>query len=195
MYVNNYKGVGGRGLTSCGDAHMTIQFRDISIKWDKPNLQSEELFNVPLGRKIKLKLNVEGRALEAFYVVIAQPKSSWLSMSKRSGKVPFSVTVIVDTTDLEAAQGYKEILEFRSRGDVIYTEPIYLTTQVYEPQQLETEPYILPLNPGKARRNVFRSILNGSLVIYHLGMAVVYLWLGLLIVSVVLAVIMISFSS
>ncbi len=173
---------------------MTIQLRDISIKWDKPNLQSEVLFNVPLSSTIKLKLSVEGRSNETFYVVIAQPKSSWIGLSKTTGKVPFSVTVTVDTTGLEAAQGYKEILEFRSQGEVIYTEPVYLTTQVYEPQQLETEPYVLPLNPGKPQRNPFRGLLNGLSIIYHLGMSIMYLWIGFFILLVVFALILAAFT-
>jgi hypothetical protein len=172
-----------------------LKQRDISIKWDRPNVQSEELFNVPLGKTLKLKLDIEGRSSEAFYVVIAQPKSSWLRLSRTAGRVPFSTTLIVDTNGLESSQGYKEILQFRSHGEVVYTEPVYLTTQVYNAQQLEAEPYALPLNPGRPHRNPFRSLLNGMLVIYHLGLAVVYTVLGLLIISIVLAILMIAFSS
>jgi hypothetical protein len=173
---------------------MLRQLRDISIKWDKPNLRSEELFNVPLRSTVTLKLNVEGRSSEAFYVVIAQPKSSWLSLSRASGKVPFSVTITVDTTGLEAAQGYKEILEFRSQGEVIYTEPVYLTTQVYDSAQLETEPYVLPINPGKPNRNPILGLLNGISIIYHLGMSVVYLSIGFIIFLVVFTFILAAFA-
>lgn len=172
-----------------------LKQHDISIKWDRPNVQSEELFNVPLGQTLKLKLHIEGRSNDAFYVFIAQPKSSWLSLSRTTGKVPFSTTITIDTHGLEASQGYKEILEFRSHGEVIYAEPIYLTTQVYNAQQLEVEPYTLPLNPGRPHRNPFRSLLNGILVVYHLGLTVVYIVLGLLIISVVLAILMIASSS
>lgn len=174
---------------------MIRQVRDISIKWDKPNLRSEELFNVPLNSTIKLKLSIEGRSSEAFYVVVGQPRSSWLSLSRTTGKVPFTVIVTVDTTGLEAAQGYKEILEFRSQGEVIYTEPLYLTTQVYDSEQLETEQYILPLNPGKPHRNPILSLLNGISIIYHLGMSVVYLSIGLTILLIVFAFILAAFAS
>ena len=165
------------------------QAREISVTWENPNHRSKELFNVPLNTIIKLKLSVQARTSETFLVVVSARKSSCLTLSKTTGKVPFSTTVIIDTSSLQAGQGYKEVLEFRSRGELLYTEPVYVTTQVYDPQQLVAQPYALPLNPGKPYRNPFRTILNAVSTVYHLCLTVVYVWVGLFIILIVLAAI------
>lgn len=115
--------------------------------------------------------------------------SGWLHLSKRSGKPPFNVVVTVDTTGLAEATGYKEMLEIWSGRELIHYEPIYLTTQVYEYEQLVEQPYAFPLLAGKAKRNIFWFLVDGFLTLYHLILTLVYLWIGLFLLIVIGAVI------
>ena len=165
------------------------QTPEIAVSWDKPNHRSNELFNVPPDAKIILKMTVQSRAAGTAYVVIGQPNSSWLTLSKYVGKVPFTVAVTVNTTGLQEGTGYREILEFRSMGQLIYTEPIYVTTKLYDSQQLKQEHYSIPINPGQPSRNPFRMVLNAILTVYHLFLTVVYLWVGLFVLVLIIAVI------
>ena len=196
MYLNTIlqSGRGDRPKTSTGYRQMDSA-REISLKWNKPHHRSEELFNVPLNQIVKLRLQIEARSGASFFVTMSHSGSSWLSLSRTVGKVPYQITVTVDTTGLQEGQGYKDVLEFRSRGETIYLEPVYLTTQVYDPGQLATQPYGFPLNPGKPRRNPLRTIWYGLAVVYHFIMAAIYLWVGLFIITLVLGIILAAFNT
>ena len=133
--------------------------REITLKWNRPHHRSEELFNVPLDQTVKLSLEIEPRSGDSFFVTMSHSGSNWLSLSRTVGKVPFQIIVTVDTTGLQEGQGYKDVLEFRSRGESIYLEPVYLTTQVFEAKQLADEPYEFPLDPGQPRHNPLRTVV------------------------------------
>src|SRR5690606_17872696 len=96
---------------------------------------SQLWFNVPLNTKCSAKLTIRPRVCEGFSVIIKEPFSPWLKIARRTGKVPFSTIVTIDTTGLSSGEGFKEYLEFQVDSFTVYKEPIYLTTQIYVPTE------------------------------------------------------------
>ena len=76
-------------------------------------------------------------------------------------------------------------------GVEIHKEPIFLSTQLYDPSLLQGGAVIRPLNPGKKKKNVLISILTALAVIRNFIVAFVFLWLlllGLLIIMFIVSV-------
>src|SRR5258708_5279206 len=112
---------------------MNQSISKIALKWEPTQPKSQNLFNIPLNTKKEAKMTNKPREGEGFSVIIKEPASVWLKVAKRTGKVPFSTLVTVDTTGLDFGQGFEEALEFQVNNITIHQEPIYLTTQVYDP--------------------------------------------------------------
>jgi len=163
---------------------------EIAVYWEPAHPRSQVWFNVPLKTMRTCKLMIVPRVTDGFSVIIKEPHSSWLRLSKRTGKVPFYTLVTIDTTTLGYGEGFKENLEFQVDGVTVYKEPIYLTTQVYEP----TEEGILqrpfePLHAGKPRRNIFISIYTAISTVYSLAFSFVVVLVLVFIICLVLVII------
>lgn len=163
---------------------------EIAITWNPSHPRSQSWFNVPLNTVCKVELVIQARIGTDFLVVIKKPLSPWLSLSRRTGIVPFRTIVTVDTAGLGYREGHKEELEFQVSGITIYKEPIYLTTQVYDPnEQQGLQQSFAPLDAGRPKRNLFISIFTAISTLYHIGFSIVFMLLVLFVVTIVLVII------
>lgn len=163
---------------------------EIAVYWEPTHPRSQVCFNVPLKTTRTCKLMIIPRVTEGFSVIIKEPCSSWLKLSKRTGKVPFNTLVTIDTTNLGYGEGFKEHLEFQVDGVTIYKEPIYLTTQVYEPkEEAILQRSFAPLHAGKPRRNIFISIYTAFSTAYSIAFSFVVVVVLIFIICLVLVVI------
>lgn len=74
-------------------------------------------------------------------------------------------------------------------GVEIHKEPIFLSTQLYDPSLLQGGAVIRPLNPGKKKKNMLISILTTLEVFRNFVVAFVFLWLLLLVLSILMLII------
>ena len=74
-------------------------------------------------------------------------------------------------------------------GVEIHKEPIFLSTQLYDPSLLQVGAVIRPLNPGKKKKNMLISILTTLEVFRNFVVAFVFLWLLLLVLSILMLII------
>lgn len=170
---------------------MNQSLPEIALKWEPAHPRSRLWFNVPLNTKRVAKLTIQSRVGEGIPLIIKEPTSPWLKITKRTGKVPFSTLVMVDTTGLKLGQGFKEVVEFQANNITIHQEPIYLTTQVYDPNE---EPILqqtfAPLQVSKPKRNILISIYIAISTAYHIAFSFVVVWLLLLAICIVLVIVM-----
>jgi hypothetical protein len=163
---------------------------EIAIRWEPAHPRSEAWFNVPLNTRRTVSLIIHPRVSEGFLVTINEPLSSWLKISKRIGKVPFKTAVIIDTNGLDYGQGFKEELEFQVDGITIYKEPIYLTTQLYDPTgQSGLQKSFTTLSASRPRRNPFISIYSAISTTYHIGCSFVIVWILLFVICLLLIIV------
>ena len=160
---------------------------EIALRWEPPHPRSQVWFNVPLYTRRTVTLIIQPRISEDFSVIIKEPLSTWLKVARRTGKVPFKTTVTVDTSRLGSGEGFKEELEFQVEGVTIYREPIYLTTQLYDPaeEQILQQPFV-PLHASKPRKNILISIYTAISTAYNIGCAFVILLIAVFVVCLVL---------
>lgn len=161
---------------------------DIAVFFDPKDTRSRVLYNVPLETKRVFKLSVKARVGRNFSVEIRQTQSGWIQLSKHVETTPFVTTVQIDTTGLEAVTRYQEDLIFTVNGVEVHREPIYLTTQLYDPQVSQENTVLIPLNIGKKRKNPLISILSGLEVLRNFAVVFIFLWLLLLGLSVAILV-------
>jgi hypothetical protein len=167
---------------------------EIAVLFRPKDARSHVLYNVPLNTKRVLKLSIQPKVGSGFSVEVLQPQSRWLKLSQYTGKIPFTTTVMIDTTGLEPVSVYKEELVFTVNGVAIHQEPIFLSTQLYDPSLLQGGAVFRPLNPGKKKKNVLISILTIFEVIRNFVVAFVFLWLLLLVLSILMLIISVAAS-
>ena len=170
---------------------MTAFQAEIAVFFKPKDARSRVLYNVPLNTKQVIKLSIHPKVGSGFVVEILPPQSDWLKLSQHTGKIPFTTAVTIDTTGLEPFSLYKEELVFTVNGVEIHKEPIFLSTQLYDPDLLQGVTVIRPLNPGKRKKNAVISILTALAVIRNFIVAFVFLWLlllGLLIIMLIVSV-------
>lgn len=161
---------------------------DIAVFFDPKDARSRVLYNVPLDTKRVFKLSVRARVGRNFAVEIHQTQSSWIQLSKHAETTPFITTIQIDTTGLEAVTRYQEDLIFTVNGVEVHREPIYLTTQLYDPELSQANTVLIPLNIGEKRKNPLISILTGLEVLRNFAVVFIFLWIFLLGLSVVILV-------
>ena len=169
---------------------MTAFQAEIAVFFKPKDARSRVLYNMPLNTKQVIKLSIHPKVGSGFVVEILSPQSDWLKLSQHTGKIPFTTAVTIDTTGLEPVSLYKEELVFTVNGVEIHKEPIFLSTQLYNPDLLQGGAVIRPLNPGKKKKNVLISILTILEVIRNFVVAFVFLWLlllGLLIIMLIVS--------
>ncbi|MEZ4621183.1 MAG: hypothetical protein R2867_37570 [Caldilineaceae bacterium] len=166
---------------------------DIAVSFKPQNVRSTVLYNVPLNTKRVAKMIVYPRIGEKFEVEIAQPQSAWLSLTRYGGIVPFSTTLIVDTTHLHAVSLYKEDLHFLVNGVEIHQEPIYLSTKLYDPNDQNVQ-LIHPFNLPKRKKNFLVTVLTWITVVSNFIVAFGALFVLLIVVLVIILIIALVFS-
>ena len=174
-----------------GQKFMNDFHAEIAVLLRPKDARSHILYNVPLNTKRAIKLYIHPKVGSNFSVEILQPQSGWLKLSQYTGKIPFTTTVTIDTTGLEPVSVYKEELVFTVNGVEIHKEPIFLSTQLYDPSLLQGDTLVRPLNPGTKKKNFLISILTSLEVIRNFVVAFIFLWLlllGLLIIMLIVSV-------
>lgn len=163
---------------------------EIAVYWEPAYPRSHVWFNVPIKTLRTCKLVIVPRVAAGFSVIIKEPNSSWLRLSRQTGKVPFYTLVTIDTANLGYGEGFKETLEFQVDGVTVYKEPIYLTTQVYEPKKEEIlqRPFD-PLHARKPKRNIFISIYTTISTVYSIAFSFVVLLVLVFVICLVLVII------
>lgn len=165
---------------------------EIAVLFKPKDARSSVLYNVPLHTQRIIKLYIQPKAGTGFLVEILPPQAGWLSLNQYTGKIPFTVTLTIDTTGLEPVSLYKENLIFTVNGIEIHREPIYLSTQLYDPSLLQEGTLIALLNPGKKRKNILISIVTVLNIIRNFTVAIVFLWLLLLALLLVILIVSVA---
>lgn len=173
---------------------MTEFQAEIAVLFKPRDARSSVLYNVPLNTKRVIKLNVLPKVGTDLSIEILHPLSDWLRLTQYAGKIPFTTTLMIDTTGLELASLYKEDLIFTVNGVTVHKEPIYLSIQLYDPSILQEGAMVRVLNSGKKKKNALISILTGLEVIRNFVVAIVFVWLLLLALSIIMLIVSVAIS-
>lgn len=159
---------------------------DVAVFFRPKDARSRVLYNVPLNTKRAIKLDIRPKVGDDFTVDILQPQACWLRLSQHTGTVPFTLTLAVDTTGLEPVTLYQEDLTFTVNGVEIHREPIYLSTQLYDPTVLQGSELVPVLNPGKKKKNILITMLTGLQLTCNFVVAIGFLYVLLLVAAAIL---------
>jgi len=162
---------------------------DIAVVFKPSDARSRLLYNVPLNTKRMIKLSIRPKVGDNFSVTIRPPQTAWFTLTPNTGEIPFTTTLLVDTTGLEPATLYKENLIFTVNGVEIHREPIYLSTQLYDPMILQAGEPITPLNPGKKKKHILISLMTGMRIISHFIIAIGFLYVLLVVIVIIILII------
>lgn len=162
---------------------------DIAVVFKPRDARSRMLYNVPLNTKRMIKLSILPKVGDNFSIIIHLPQTAWLTLTPNTGEIPFTTTLMIDTTGLEPATLYKESLSFTVNGVEIHREPIYLSTQLYDPTILQARKQMTPLNPGKKKKNILISLMTGIRIISHFIIAIGSLYVLLLVIVIIMLII------
>lgn len=165
---------------------------DIAVIFKPRDARSSKLYNVPLNTKRTIKLLVRPKVGDNFSITIRPPQTVWLTLTQNTGEIPFTTTLIVDTTGLEPATLYKENLIFTVNGVEIHREPIYLSTQLYDPTLLQAGELITPLNPGKKKKNMLVSLMTAMHIISQFLIAIGFLYVLLLVLLLIMLIVSVA---
>lgn len=165
---------------------------DIAVGFKPRDARSSILYNVPLNTKRTINLSIRPKVGHNFSVAIHSSQTDWLILTQNTGEIPFTTTLIIDTTGLEPATLYKENLIFAVNGVEVHREPIYLSTQLYDSTVLQAGELIAPLNLGKKKKNILITLMTVFQVISHFVIAIGFLYVVLVVIVVILLIISIA---